>query len=283
MSADRPTDQQLSAAYRRVRPYAVTTPLLESRSINQRLGARLLFKAEPLQVTGSFKFRGAINSILQAKQRGSCRHVVAYSSGNHAQGVAAAAQLLGVAATIVMPADAPAIKLDNTRSWGAEVRAYDRSGQSREQIATELAKQLDAPLIKPYDAIDTICGQASTGLEMVEQCQVLGVTPARALICCGGGGLTAGVALALRSAFPDIKIYAVEPAGFDEHLSVTGDGRAGQQPSARQKPLRRPVGASAGRAHLRHQQNSFWRAAWWSMTVKSWTPWCWPFAISNWW
>ncbi|MGF1476282.1 MAG: threonine/serine dehydratase [Geminicoccaceae bacterium] len=211
-----PTNEELDQAFARVTRHAVRTPLLESRAFNERVGGRLLFKAEALQLTGSFKFRGGINAVARAMERDGASHVVAYSSGNHAQGVAAAANILGVRATIVMPADAPAIKRDNTMRWGAEVRVYDRYRDVREEVASALAQDLGASIIKPYDALDTICGQASCGFEMIEQCDRLGIVPDQALICCGGGGLTAGVALALHRRFPALSLFTVEPEGLDD-------------------------------------------------------------------
>jgi threonine dehydratase len=211
--ADRlPTVADVETAAARLRGIAVRTPLLESEAINERVGGRVLLKAECLQRTGSFKFRGAYNTISQVDPDA----VVAYSSGNHAQGVAAAAKLLNKRATIVMPADAPAIKLENTRAYGAEVRLYDRARESREAIGAEIAARTEAALIKPYDDHRIIAGQGTAGLEIVEQAKTHGLDLDVALVPCGGGGLVAGCALALTSAFPGIAIYAVEPDGLDD-------------------------------------------------------------------
>jgi threonine dehydratase len=212
-SPDRlPTIADVEAAATRLRAVAVRTPLLESEALNRRAGGRVLLKAECLQRTGSFKFRGAYNTISQVEAPA----VVAYSSGNHAQGVAAAARLLGKAATIVMPADAPAIKVENTRAYGVEVRLYDRHAESREQIGAEIATRTGAALIRPYDDPRVIAGQGTVGLEIAEQARERDAVLDLALAPCGGGGLIAGCALALTQAYPGISVYAVEPAGLDD-------------------------------------------------------------------
>jgi threonine dehydratase len=211
-TGDLPTFADVEAAAARLRGVAARTPLLESAALNERAGGRVLLKAECLQRTGSFKFRGAYNAISQTQASA----VVAYSSGNHAQGVAAAAKLLGKAATIVMPADAPAIKIASTRAYGAEVRLYDRERESREAIGAEIAARTGAALIRPYDDPWIIAGQGTAALELAAQAQELGAAPDLALVPCGGGGLIAGCALALSTAFPGIAIYAVEPDGLDD-------------------------------------------------------------------
>jgi threonine dehydratase len=207
-----PTLADVEAAAERLRGVAVRTPLFESDVLNQRAGGRVLLKPECLQRTGSFKLRGAYNAIRQTEAAA----VVAYSSGNHAQGVAAAARLLGKAATIVMPADAPAIKIASTRAHGAEVRLYDRQAESREAIGSEIAARSGAALIRPYDDPRIIAGQGTAGLEIAEQAGERKMRIDLALAPCGGGGLIAGCALALRQAFPEIAVYAVEPAGLDD-------------------------------------------------------------------
>jgi threonine dehydratase len=207
-----PTFADVRAAAERLDGVARRTPLLESEALNERIGGRALLKAEPLQRTGSFKFRGAYNTISQIDADA----VVAYSSGNHAQGVAAAARLLGKGATIVMPADAPAIKLESTRAQGAEIRLYDRQRESREEIGAEIAARIGAALVKPYDDRRIIAGQGTAGLEVAEQARALDARLDAALIPCGGGGLIAGCSLALAELFPGIAIFAVEPAAFDD-------------------------------------------------------------------
>jgi threonine dehydratase len=225
-----PTCADVEAAAARLRGMARRTPLLESELLNERLGGRVLLKAECLQRTGSFKFRGAFNTISQI----AAPAVVAYSSGNHAQGVAAAARLLGKAATIVMPADAPAIKIANTRALGAEVRLYDRERESREAIGAEIAARTGAALVRPYDDARIIAGQGTAGLEIAEQAAELGVTLDAALIPCGGGGLIAGCGLALRARCPGLELYAVEPEGFDDTArSLAAGERLSNLPGAR--------------------------------------------------
>jgi len=213
---DLPTYEDVKAAADRIAGQAVVTPLYESPALNARLRGRILLKAENLQRTGSFKFRGAYNTISQIPVQDRARGVVAYSSGNHAQGVAAAAALVGLPATIVMPEDAPAIKKENTKSYGAEIVLYDRFGESREKVAEELAKDRGATLIRPYDDPNIIAGQGTCGLEIVTQAKALGAAPDAVLICCGGGGLSAGCALALSNELPQAKLYTVEPEGFDD-------------------------------------------------------------------
>ncbi|MFN3472574.1 MAG: threonine/serine dehydratase [Blastomonas sp.] len=207
-----------------IRGWAVRTPLLEFASLNERVGCRVLVKFEGAQHTGSFKFRGAFNRLSRIAADTRSAGVVAWSSGNHAQGVAAAARILGMPATIVMPADAPAIKLANTRALGAEIVTYNRATQSREEIATALATERGAVLVPSYDDPFVIAGQGTIGLEILEQAHDLGVTLGRVLVCCGGGGLVAGTATAIKNQAPDTAIFSVEPAGFDDTArSLTGE------------------------------------------------------------
>lgn len=208
--------EDIQAASRRLEGVAVRTPLLESPLLNRELGYRLLIKAEPLQRTGSFKFRGAYNTLSQFDEAQRKAGVVAFSSGNHAQGVAAAASMLGIAATIVMPSDAPAIKVANTRAWGAEVVLYDRQQEDRDAIGARISADTGAVLVKPYDNPGVIAGQGTTGLEIAEQCGELGVRPDAVVVPCGGGGLSAGVALALSQASPTSDVWTAEPAGWDD-------------------------------------------------------------------
>lgn len=211
-----PTFADVEAAARRLDGVARRTPLLESDLLNDRIGGRLLIKAEPLQRTGSFKFRGAYNAISEVIERDGKRPIVAFSSGNHAQGIALAARLLEVPATIVMPSDAPLIKQNNTRAYGAELRLMDRYRESREEIGAEIARTAGAALIKPFDDAYVIAGQGTVGLEIAEQAAEAGASPDATLVCCGGGGLTAGVALALKAKARDCRLYAVEPEGYDD-------------------------------------------------------------------
>jgi threonine dehydratase len=220
-----PSLTEIEAAAKRLSGLAVRTPLLEVPALNERIGGRVLVKAETLQRTGSFKFRGAYNKISQIPEAARPRGVVAYSSGNHAQGVAAAAALLGVPATIVMPADAPAIKIENTRAFGAEVVIYDRDTESREAVAEALSAEREATLVRPFDDPDIIAGQGTCGLEIAQQAQALGARLDAALVCCGGGGLTAGTATALVALSPETKVYSVEPEAFDDTARSLAAGR----------------------------------------------------------
>jgi len=221
-------------AARIIAPAAVRTPLLENQAFNDRVGRRVLIKFEGAQRTGSFKFRGAYNRLarLDAQQRAA--GVVAWSSGNHAQGVAAAAQLLGIPATIVMPGDAPAIKLANTRALGAEIVTYDRHSESREEIATALAHSRGATLVPSFDDPFIIAGQGTAGLEILDQAAEADAAIGQILVCCGGGGLTAGIATAVKARAPHITLYSVEPAGFDDTARSLASGiRESIAPDAR--------------------------------------------------
>ena len=230
MSAPLPQLADVEAAAERLRGVVRRTPLLEADALNERVGGRLLCKAECLQRTGSFKLRGAYNTIRQLDGQ----PVVAFSSGNHAQGVAAAAKLQGVPATIVMPADAPAIKIASTRALGAEIRLYDREREVREKIGAEIAERTGAALVKPYDDARIIAGQGTVGLEAAEQLREMGTAMDAALLPCGGGGLIAGCSIALAAAFPEVAIYAVEPQGFDDTArSLAAGERVANAPGAR--------------------------------------------------
>jgi len=205
MTEKKPTPEGVAAAAKRVGPNVVRTPLLPL----DWDGVRLWVKAECLQEGGSFKLRGATNRLLLLSESERRRGVVAFSSGNHAQGVAIAARRLGIAATIVMPSDAPAVKRDATLAAGAEIVAYDRSTESREEIAGRLAEARGATLVPSFDDVDVIEGQGSVGVEIADQ---LGEPPDLVLVPCGGGGLSAGIALAL----PGSRIVTVEPEGWDD-------------------------------------------------------------------
>lgn len=236
LSADAPLAASVAdvkAAAERLRGRTVLTPLLDFPLISERLGFRLLIKAETLQITGSFKFRGASNRLLAAKAADpAVRAVVAFSSGNHAQGVAAAAKLLGFKATIVMPSDAPAIKVANTRGFGADVVLYERHKEDREAIARGIAAKDGALIVPPYDDPFIIAGQGTIGLEICAQAAALSVTPDVVLAPCSGGGLIAGIALAVKEQHPQTAIYAAEPAGFDDLArSLAAGERLGNTPS----------------------------------------------------
>jgi len=206
----------IKAAAERIRGHAVRTPLLEARAASALTGARVFVKPEVLQRTGSFKFRGAMNRLSQLTAAERKRGVVAFSSGNHAQGVAAAAQVIGTQATIVMPADAPRLKIANTRGYGAEVVLYDRAKEDRNAIGKKLAEERGLTLVHPFDDEGVMAGQGTIGLELAEDAAAMGVTLDAVLVPCSGGGLSAGVATALAALSPATKVHTVEPATFDD-------------------------------------------------------------------
>lgn len=207
----------IEAAASRLKDVAVVTPLLESPYLNDIAGRRVLVKAEVLQRTGSFKFRGAWNAVTALQEQDPGRGVIAYSSGNHAQGIAQAAALHGIAAVIIMPNDAPALKLANTRALGAEVILYDRpGGESRESVGELLAEQRGLHLVRPYDDPYVMAGQGSCGLEIIEQAANAGVDSGDVLVCCGGGGLSSGIAIALQAKAPGFRVRPVEPESSDD-------------------------------------------------------------------
>ena len=204
------------AAQATISPYAVKTPLLESPLLNKRLGGRLLIKAEPLQITGSFKLRGAINRIANLNQDEKAKGIIAYSSGNHAQAVAYAAGLFGTSAVIVMPKDAPKVKIEKTKAYGGEVVLYDRYTEDRTKVCARISEKRGLILIPPFDDAYVIAGQGTLGLEVAEQAEGMGLQLDAFLVCCSGGGLTAGCAIALNSKSPSTAVYVVEPIGFDD-------------------------------------------------------------------
>ncbi|WP_170595860.1 threonine ammonia-lyase [Ruegeria arenilitoris] len=206
----------IEAAAVRLQGHARETPILTSPFLDDLAGRSVLVKPECLQHTGSFKFRGAWSAISALDSEARKRGVIAYSSGNHAQGVAHAATLHGVQSVIIMPSDAPALKIKNTRALGAEVILYDRANESREEIGEALSRERGLTLIRPYDEPQVIAGQGTVGLEVARQARDLGVTDADVLVCCGGGGLTSGVALALEKHAPGLRARPCEPDGFDD-------------------------------------------------------------------
>ena len=211
-----PAYADIEAAAQRIDGAAIRTPLLENPRVNDRLGGRLLIKAEPLQRTGSFKFRGAYNFIRQLDADRRKAGIVAWSSGNHAQGVAEAARLLATPATIVMPSDAPAIKVANTRASGAEIVLYDRLRDDREAIARGLAERDGRTPIPPYDHPWIIAGQGTIGPELIDQAQAVRATLDAVIAPCSGGGLSSGIATAVKALSPTTQCFAAEPAGFDD-------------------------------------------------------------------
>ena len=216
---------RIEAAAHRLHGHARVTPLLSSPFLDDIAGKRILVKAECLQHTGSFKYRGARSAISALPPEARRNGVIAYSSGNHAQGVALAARQFGVSAVIVMPSNAPRMKIDNTRDLGAEVVLYDRATEDRGVIGDRLAQERGLTLIKPYDEPEVIAGQGTCGLEIAAQAAELGVTQAEVVVCCGGGGLTSGVALALEANAPDMRVRPAEPEGFDDVARSLASGR----------------------------------------------------------
>lgn len=211
------TLDQIEAAATRLEPYLAPTPILQNPVLNEMAGRQVLLKAECLNVTGSFKIRGALNRILCIPKTQRCTGVVAMSSGNHAQAVAQAARWLELKATIVMPSDAPKIKRRNTERLGAEVVAYDRATEDREAIAQRIAKETGATLVHPYDDPLTMAGQGTCGLELAHYAIANGQPLTCVAAPCSGGGLIAGVGTAIRHHFGQASIYAVEPAGYEDH------------------------------------------------------------------
>jgi len=220
-----PTARDVDVAAQRLAGVALRTPLVTSPALDALTGARVFLKAEILQRTGSFKFRGAYNKLCAIPRAQRAAGVVAYSSGNHAQGVAAAARLLDMPAVIVMPADAPRPKRDRTAALGAEVVLYDRVREDRQAIAREIAQQRSAALVPPYDDPLVIAGQGTTGREIVEDLAAQGLAPDVVAVTASGGGLTAGIALAVKARVPAARLYTAEPEGFDDHARSFKSGQ----------------------------------------------------------
>ena len=214
----------IRAAAQRIQGHARYTPLLNSPFLDEIAGRRVWVKSECLQHTGSFKFRGGWSALSALDEQTRAKGVIAFSSGNHAQGVALAARSHGVPSVIIMPSDAPALKIANTKALGAEVVLYDRDGESRDAIGAAMSKERGLTLIKPYDEPEVIAGQGTVGLEIAAQAAEHGVTKAEVIVCCGGGGLTSGIALALEADAPDMLVRPVEPEGFEDVARSLKDG-----------------------------------------------------------
>ena len=208
--------KHIENAHKRIRDSIVKTPLVSNDYINNLLDAEVYFKLENLQITGSFKLRGATHKISKISSDIINNGVVAYSSGNHAQAVAYAALQNKISAKIIMPKNAPKIKINNTREYGADVILYDTFFESREKIGNDIKEKENRSLVKPYDDIDVIAGQGTAGIEIAEDLKKLSITPDIYLCCCGGGGLIAGTTTYLKHKFPNLKTYSVEPSGFDD-------------------------------------------------------------------
>src|SRR6201997_2760517 len=215
----------IDAAARVLAPFAVRTPLLSSPVLNERVGTRVFLKPEMLQRTGSFKFRGAFNKLSSIPPSARGGGVVAFSSGNHAQGVAAAAKILNMRATIVMPSDAPLSKRERTKSYGAEVVLYDRDKEDREAIAGGIAAKRGATLVRPYDDPFVIAGQGTAGREIAEDMSARGLAPDIVVAPASGGGLIAGVATAVKARFPKAEMIVAEPESFDDHTRSLRAGK----------------------------------------------------------
>ncbi len=219
-----PSLNDIQKAANRLDGVATLTPLLLSYPLSEILDAQVFIKPENLQRVGAFKFRGAYNRLCQLTVEEKIRGIVAFSSGNHAQGVALAAKILGIKAIIVMPSDAPVMKRDNTLSYGAEVIEYDRETESREEIAQAIADKYGATVVPAFEDFDVICGQGTTGLEIIEQGRALGVEFDQFLCPVGGGGLMSGCATAIKSLSPATEVFGVEPEDFDDVKRSIADG-----------------------------------------------------------
>ena len=215
----------IDAAAAVLAPFAVRTPLLSSPALDERVGTRVFLKPEMLQRTGSFKFRGAFNKMSSIPESARGGGVVAFSSGNHAQGVAAAARILNMPATIVMPADAPLSKRERTKAYGAEVVLYDRDREDREAIARDIAGPRGATLVRPYDDPFVIAGQGTVGREICEDMAALGLAPDIVVAPASGGGLVAGVATAVKARYPKAMVMSAEPEAFDDHARSLRAGK----------------------------------------------------------
>ena len=252
-----PSHADVEAAATRIAAWSVRTPLLENPDLNERLGARIFLKPETLQRTGSFKFRGALNAVLQIPQDRRGSGVVAFSSGNHAQGVAAAAGIFSMPATIVMPKDAPPTKIAGTRRLGAQVIFYDRYKDDREAIAREIMDRTGATLIEPFDNAMVVAGQGTTGLEIADEAKARGVTLDAVLAPCGGGGLVTGIALAFSGRSRGTQVIAVEPERFQRDGVVPGRRRTDNCCRRCTLDRRRIDGAHAWPDSIRDRTKSF--------------------------
>ncbi len=225
------TIKAIRAAAGRIKGHARRTPLLSSPFLDEIAGRRVLVKPECLQHTGSFKFRGAWSTISALPEEARAKGVFAFSSGNHAQGVASAARAHDISAVILMPSDAPALKIANTKALGAEVVTYDRATEDRDNLGATMAEERGLTLIRPFDEPLVIAGQGTVGLEIAEDATTLGITEADVAVCCGGGGLTSGIAMALAADAPAMITRPVEPEGFDDVIRSVASGQITSNPS----------------------------------------------------
>lgn len=208
--------KSIKEAYERIKKYITKTRLVTNEAINEKYGSKIFFKLECEQKTGSFKIRGALNKIIQLTDREKEKGVIAYSSGNHGQAVSYVCNLLGIESTIVMPKDAPKIKLQNTSKYGAKIVLYDRLKENREEIALDLVKKKHKVLVRPFDDEKIILGQGTVGLEIVNELIEKNILPEVFLCCCSGGGLIAGSSTYLKNYFTNLSIYCVEPQYYDD-------------------------------------------------------------------
>ena len=222
---------RIRAANDRLMGHKRVTPLLSSPFLDDIAGKQIFVKPECLQHTGSFKYRGAFSAVSAQPDDTRAKGVIAFSSGNHAQGVALAARQHGISSVIIMPEDAPKTKIDNTRALGAEVVLYDREHEDRDEIGARISQEGDLTLIKPFDEPEVIAGQGTCGLEIAEQAAELGIKDADVLVCCGGGGLTSGIALALEQDAPNMRVRPVEPEGFDDVCRSLISGKIERNPT----------------------------------------------------
>lgn len=241
----------IKQAASRLRGRVVRTPLLESPMLNARAGCRLFVKAESLQLTGSFKIRGALNNILSMDDQARHAGFVAFSAGNHGQGIAAAARAVNSPAVIVMPETAPRIKMDNCRWWGAEVKTYDPQTEHRVEVAQRIAQSRGMTVVPPFDDYAIMAGQGTCGLEIVEQLTELQVSPDVVVINCSGGGLAAGVSEAIRHSFPGTELLLAEVLGFEKVARSLATGVAQSNPSVPRTILDGIAGPAAGEKTVR--------------------------------
>jgi threonine dehydratase len=252
-----PTFDDILAAAERIAGEAVRTPLLRSPFLSERLGARVFLKPECLQRTGSFKFRGAWNAVQALGPTAVEKGVIAVSSGNHAQGVAEAARLVGARATIVMPSDAPEPKRRRTERSGARIVAYERAMEDRDAVVARVAAETGSAFIHPYNDPFVIAGQGTVGLEIADDCEAAGIAPDIVVTPCSGGGLTAGLSLAVTTRFANAEVYAAEPEGFDDYARSLESGapqsnrsQSGSVCDALMAPSPGPIGWEINRTRL---------------------------------
>jgi threonine dehydratase len=223
---------RIEAAATRLKGHVRRTPLLNAPLLDRFVGRRILVKAECLQLTGSFKARGGWSAVSALSPEARTRGVIAFSSGNHAQGVAYAAARHSAPCVILMPSDAPEVKIANTRAYGAEVVLYDRATQDRDAIGAVLAADRGLTLIRPYDDPQVIAGQGTVGMELALQAAEAGISDAPVFVCCGGGGLASGIALALEARAPGLRVRTAEPQGFDDMARSLASGHRQRNPAA---------------------------------------------------